>query len=244
MSTKLCQILAVEKDRQSKWERTLTDFHRQVQAPALINGIQRTYQPKDEDGDQLPPESTNVQLTVEDVLKEVSAAAKDLYDLKLTKEGANTEATADIVIDGDTLAADVPVGYLLFLEKQLVNLRTFVLKLPTLDPAQHWTLDTNTGIQKADPVQTVRSKKVPKNWVKAEATEHHPAQVDVFHEDVLVGTWTKVDTSGAIPATRKAELLERVDTLTTAVKFAREQANSTEIQQRHIGDALFGYLFG
>ena len=241
--TKLCQIIAVEKDRKSKFERILTDLHRQVQTPALINGIHRTYQPKDDDGDQLPPESTLVQLTVESVLNDVSAAARDLYDLSLSKEKANAQAVADIVVDGDVIASEVPVTYLLFLEKQLVNLRTFVAKLPVLDPAQNWTRDANTGINKSDPVRTVRNKKVPKNWVKAEATEHHPAQVEVFHEDVLVGTWTKVETSGAIPATRKNELLERVDALTTAVKFARESANGTEVPQSKIGDALFGYLF-
>jgi len=241
--TKLCQIIAVEKDRKSKFERTLTDLHRQVQTPPLINGIHRTYQPKDEDGDQLPPESTLVQLTVEKVLQDVAAAARDFYDVTLTKETANAHATADIVVDGQTIAAAVPVTYLLFLEKQLVNLRTFVAKLPTLDPAQNWNRDDNTGINKADPVRTVRTKKVPKNWVKAEATKEHPAQVDVFHEDVLVGTWTKVDTSGAIPATRKAELLDRVDALTSAVKFAREEANGLSVDQARIGEDLFGYLF-
>lgn len=243
MTTKLCQLIAVEKDRKSRFERTLTDLHRQVQTPTLVTGIHRTYQPKDDDGDQLPSESTLVQLTVEGVLKDVAAAASGLYDLTLTKEAANTQAVADLVIDGRVLAPLVPVTYLLFLEKQLVNLRTFVVKLPTLDPAQNWTRDDNTGVNRADPVKTVRSKKVPKNWVKAEATEHHPAQVDVFTEDVLVGTWTKVDTSGAIPATRKAELLERLDALSTAVKFAREAANGTVVTQRSIGDTLFGYLF-
>lgn len=240
---RLNQIIAIEKDRKSKFERTLTDLHRQVQTPALVTGIHRTYQPKDDDGDQLPSESTLVQLTVENILKDVADAARDLYDLTLTKESANTQAIADIMIDGRPIATQVPVTYLLFLEKQLVNLRTFVVKLPTLDPAQNWTRDDNTGVNRADPVKTVRSKKVPKNWVKAEATEHHPAQVDVFTEDVLVGTWTKVDTSGAIPATRKAELLERVDALSTAVKFARESANSATVEQNTIGDTLFGYLF-
>lgn len=241
--TKLCQIIAVEKDHKSRFERVLTDLHRQVQTPALVTGIHRVYQPKDEDGDQLPAESTLVQLTVERVLKDVSAAARDLYDLTLTKETANASAVGDIVVDGQVIASSVPVTYLLFLEKQLVNLRTFVAKLPVLDPAQKWTLDPNTGINRADPVTTVRSKKVPKNWVKAEATEHHPAQVEVFHEDVLVGTWTKTDTSGAIAATRKNELLERVDALTSAVKFARESANSTAVEQVAIGESLFGYLF-
>ena len=146
----------------------------------------------------------------------------------LTKEVGNTVATADIVVDGeqDVLLAAVPVTYLLFLEKQLVNLRTFIDKLPVLDPSVAWSVDPATGDWRSSPVETVRTKKVPRNWVKAEATKEHPAQVEVYHEDVMVGTWETTRLSGALPATRKAVLSDRVSRLLTAVKYARERANS------------------
>ena len=50
--------------------------------------------------------------------------------------------------------------------------------------------------------------------------------------------------SGALPAKRVNELLERVEKLQQAVKFAREEANSAEVADQRIGDAVFGYLFG
>lgn len=241
--TSISQLIAVQKGVGSKFERTQTDLHRMVQVPALVSGILRTYEPKDDDGDRLPPETTKVQLSVEDVLKNLATAAERFYDVTLTKEAANTQASADVVVDDNPVLRDVPVTYLLFLEKQLVNLATFVAKLPVLDPAQNWTRDETSGVFKANPVQTVRSKKVPKNWVKYEATQQHPAQVETFHEDIMVGTWTKVDTSGAIPATRKQELLDRVDKLSQAVKFARERANSTDVTDHKAAEAVFGYLF-
>ena len=37
-------------------------------------------------------------------------------------------AKADLVVDGVTLAKDLPVTYLLFLEKQLTELKAFVSK--------------------------------------------------------------------------------------------------------------------
>jgi hypothetical protein len=40
------------------------------------------------------------------------------------------------------------------------------------------------------------------------------------------------------------ELLERVEALQTAVKFAREEANGTTVTDQHVGEAVFGYLFG
>lgn len=243
MTTQLNQIVAVEKGVKAKADRDLTNAYHTIQKAPLLSGIARTYQPKDEDGDQLPPESTLVQTKVEDVIADVSKNLTRLFDVVLTKEYTNGQATADVVVNGETLLENVPVTYLLFLEKQLANLRTFVGKLPTLDPSEVWEVDTNTGAFRTQPVQTVRTKKVPKNWVKAPATDKHPAQVEIFHEDVIVGYWTTVKYSGAVPAERVRELTERVDALTEAVKFAREQANSTPVTDRQAGAAVFGYLF-
>lgn len=243
MSVKLNQIIAVESGVKTKAERGLTDLYHLVQKQALLSGITRTYTPKDDDGDRLPSESTLVQVRVPEVLQQVSNVLTRLFDVTLTKEHANQAAHANVVVDGNTLLEDVPVTYLLFLEKQLVSIKTFVEKLPTLDPASLWQYDVNNDQWVTAPVQTVRTKKVPKNWVKAEATDKHPAQVEVFHEDVLVGTWTKIDSSGAIPATRKSELLNRIEKLQTAVKFAREEANSLEITDFEAGSQVFSYLF-
>jgi hypothetical protein len=243
--TLLNQIIAVEKGVKSKAEAAMTELHRVVQKPALLTGLTRQYKPKDEDGDALPPESTPVQIAVNQVLDTLARELDQLFDVTLTKEVANTEARADVVVDGTTLLTDVPVTYLLFLEKQLINIATFVAKLPTLDPASVWVLDANTGVYRSDPVTTTRTKKVPRNWVKAEATQQHPAQVEVYHEDVIVGYWTKVDFSGAIPLTRQMELADRVAALQRAVKFAREEANSHTIADMHgAGGAVFRYLFG
>lgn len=240
--TQLNQIIAIESGVKSKATQLTTELHRLSQKEALLTGIARRYEPKDEEGDRLPPESTRVQVTVVDLLGKLGEGLTRLFDVELTKEVANQHAYGQIVI-GDT-EHDVPVTYLLFLEKQLVDIYTFVNKLPTLDPASLWHLDSNTGVYATEPVQTVRTKKVPKNWVRAEATERHPAQVDIYHEDVIVGTWTKIDFSGAIPATFKADLLNRVETLQRAVKFAREKANTATVVDQNIGNQLFAYLFG
>lgn len=241
--TKLNQIVAVEKGVKSKTQKDITAVYHTIQKAPLLTGIARTYEPKDEEGDRLPSEQTLVQVKVEDVLEEATESLTRLFDVTLTKEVTNANAKADVKVNGQTLLADVPVTYLLFLEKQLTDVRTLVAALPVLDPSEVWTLDENTGAYVTQPSQTVKTKKVPKNWVKAEATDKHPAQVEVFHEDVLVGYWTTRKFSGAIPATRKAEFLERVDALVNAVKFAREEANSIDVTDRHAGQAVFDYLF-
>jgi hypothetical protein len=242
--TKLNQILAVEKGVKADVQRKVTDVYHTVQKAPLLSGISRTYQPIDDEGEQLPPESTRVQVKVEDAVKDAADALTRLFDVTATKDVANCSAKADVVVDGRVLLEDVPVTYLLFLEKQLVDLRTLISKLPTLDPSETWTLDENTDTWRTEPVKTTRTKKVPRNHVLAEATEHHPAQVQVFTEDVVVGYWTKVAFSGAVPQRRVNELLDRLTKLQDAVKYAREEANSVEVADRRIGDALFGYLLG
>jgi len=129
------------------------------------------------------------------------------------------------------------------LEKQLAELHAFIKKLPTLDAAETWTFDTASDCYVTEPVQTVKTKKIPRNHVKAEATEKHPAQVEVYYEDVVVGHWKTLKFSGALPATRIKELADRVEKLEQAVKYAREEANAKETVDKKVGDALLGYVF-
>ena len=243
--TKLSQIIVVEKGIKSDAARRVTDLHRDVQKQPLLSGISRSYQPRDDDGDKLPPESTRVQVKADDVLAEASQILTRLFDVTLTKDIANCKATADVVVNGEPLLKAVPVTYLLFLEKQLTDVHTFVAKLPLLDPAEDWedAIDPVTGCWKTRPAQTVRSKKIPRNHVISEATKEHAAQVQVYMEDVPAGDWTTVKFSGALPATRVRQLLDRVEEVQRAVKYAREEANATEVADRKAGDAVFGYLF-
>jgi hypothetical protein len=178
------------------------------------------------------------------VLRDVTRSLTRLLDVTATKDWANCTARADVTVDGTTLVRDVPVTYLLFLEKQLTDLHAFLRKLPILDAAETWTFDPSTDVWRTEPVRTVKTKKVPRNHVKAEATDKHPAQVEVYYEDIAVGHWTTVKFSGALPARRVNELLERIEKLQDAVKFAREEANGAEVTDRRVGDAVFGYIFG
>lgn len=241
---KLNQIIAVEKSVKSQSFQELTEAHQTLQKPALLAGISRSYRPKDEEGEQLPPESTRVQLKAQDVIRDTVAALTRLFDVTATKDWANCVAKADVVVDGRTLLRQVPATYLLFLEKQLVDLHTFVKKLPVLDASESWTFDASTDAYATEPVQTLRTKKMPRNHVKAEATDKHPAQVEVYYEDVTIGYWRTVKFSGSLPAQRVNELLARVERLQEAVKFAREEANSIEVEDQKVGATFFDYLFG
>lgn len=240
---RLNQIVAIEKGIKSRSFQELTEAHHALQKPALLSGISRTYRPKDEEGEQLPPESTRVQIKAQEIIRQTTEILTRLFDVTATKDSGNTKAMADVVLDGKVLLSQVPITYLLFLEKQLVDLHTFVKKLPILDASEAWIFDASADAWATEPVQTIRTKKIPRNHVKAEATEHHPAQVEVYYEDVAVGYWRTVKFSGALPAQRVNDLLERVERLQEAVKFAREEANNFEVEDQEVGEKIFKYLF-
>ena len=127
--------------------------------------------------------------------------------------------------------------------KQLTDLHTFVGNLPTLDPAEEWSFDVAAGVYKTPASQTTKTKKVSKPIVLYPATDHHPAQTQLTQEDQVVGHWTKVSQSGALPGPEKTTMLERVEKLQRAVKFAREAANQADAPDVKISNEVFGYLF-
>lgn len=242
--TKLNQIIAIEKSIKSRTSRELTDAHHALLKPALVSGISRTYLPDDEEnGEKFPSETTKVQVHTKEVLTRTQEILTELFDVTATKDRSNCMATASVVVDGDVLLKDVPVTSLLFLEKQLVDVHTFVKKLPVLDPSENWHYDLASDNFATDPIFTVKTKKIPQNHVKAPATDKHPAQVELWYEDKLVGKWKTIKFSGALPQSEVNKMLERVEKLQKAVKFAREEANSTDVVERSMGKEIFEYLF-
>lgn len=242
--TKLNQIVAIEKGVKTETHQSLMAAHQRIQKAELLAGIARSYKPRDDEGESLPPESKRVQVRAREVIADVTATLGRLLDVTATKDVTNCSAKADLVVDGRTLAKDLPVTYLLFLEKQLAEVKTFVSKLPTLDPAEAWTYNDAQDCYATEPSQTVRTKKIPRNHVLAAATDKHPAQVQVYTEDVVVGNWTTTKFSGALPAKEVSDILARLNKLSEAVKQARETANLTEIVDIKPGKPILDYLFG
>jgi hypothetical protein len=237
------QVIAVCNAAKSAMHKAISDLYHKLQKPHLFLGLVKKYRPRDEEGDQLPPESTKVQVIVDDELKALKQPIVAALDALITMDATNALATADIVVDGHVLVGHVPVVTLLALEKVVRDWHALVEKIPVLDSATDWTTES-TGISKSSPFETVRTKKVPIRFVKAEATDKHPAQVEILQEDVVAGYWTKVDLSGAWPAARKAETLQRIEKLKTALQLARNEANDTNAARSACGAALFEHCFG
>lgn len=242
MGKKLNQIVAIESGVKSRACAKLSEIYKTVQQEKLFFGMQRKYSPVEDGGEQLPPENQKVQQTCDGLLKKACASLNELFNVTFMKDTANCSAKADIEVDGTVLLTDVPVTTLLFLEKQLNDLHTLVSKLPTLDSSEDWSYDTNLNLYKTEPTTTIRTRKAQRPLVLYPATPEHPAQTQLITEDIVAGKWEQTKFTGAISETKKERFLARIEKLQKAVKSAREEANSIEVNEGSVGTLLL-YIF-
>lgn len=243
---KLNKVLAIERAIKPGIYARFTDLHKATQRVGAMDGFEKTYRPAKEDDPtarQFPPESKKAEFSVGEIFEEVSKSLSELFDTTAAKDWANCSAKGDIVVDGVTLLAQVPATHLLFLDKQLSDIRKFISSIVELDPATEWTKDPNTGLNKAAPTETIKTEKILEPLTLAPATDKHPAQVQVQNKDIVVGFWTTIKYSGALAKLHKKEYLVRVQKLINAVKGALEQANMAEAPSQDIGSKVFGFLF-
>lgn len=239
---KLNQVLAIEKGIKERVGRVITDIYQAAQKPTLFNGFVKRYRRIREDGEVYPDQRQKVQLNAEESLRTVVAGKVELLDITATKDFANQEARADIIVDDIVVVEGAPATFILWLEKQIEDLRTFVTKLPTLDEAEDWERDENTNVYKSGEITTHRTQKVIEPIVLYQATDKHPAQTQLINRDVIAGYWDEVKLSGALPVPRKQQILGRIEKLYRAVKTAREAANMTDAPRKEVGAALLNSL--
>jgi hypothetical protein len=241
--SKLNQIIAVGNGEKSRAKKVMTKIYQKLDKDVLFSGITKTYEPIDEEGEQLPKEEKFVQMTVKDSIKEVKEVLTGMFNIVATQDIANCYAKADIEVDGKVIVSDVPVPHLLFLEKQLEDINTFVNSLPTLDPSEKWTYKEQSNCYVSEEKKTIRTKKTPEVIVKYEATEKHPAQTELIYIDKPAGYWHTIKFSGATTKKEKDLILEKIQKLQKAVKYAREEANNTEVETSDIGNLILDYIF-
>ena len=242
---KLNQIIAIEKGVKAQVIGNVDKIDKVVQKPDLFNGFIKTYQKRDEDGEDLPAERKKVQFNSTSTLQVIAFHLAELMDLTARKDFTNCEAKAPVEIDGTEILPACPVSFLLFLEKQLTDLRTLIGRMPLLDEAESWTKDHESGLWKTDEVRTHRTKKVQRPLVMYPHSPEHPAQTQLITEDIIAGFWVQIKHSGAMPKTEQTKILSRVEKILHAVKQAREKANMhDEAATPKVGEALFGYIMG
>lgn len=244
MTQRLSKIIAIERGVSQKTTKALTQLHRVNEQATLFEGFTRTYNPKDTDGEKFPDEVKRVQVRVSDQLRELRDLMTDVMDVEACRDWGNTVAKADVEVEGVTLLKDVPVTYLLGLERKIASIRTFVAGLPVLDDAYDWQRNESTSVYSTGATTSIKTKKVQRPLVLIPPTKEHQGKAEIITDDVVIGQWTSTRTSGAMPKDEQQRLLQRLEVLERAVKSAREEGNSKEITDvPKIGQKIFDYLF-
>ena len=243
--TNLHCIIAAEKHVKARAHSRISELYKLIQKPNLFSGQVRAYQRKDDAGEDFPPEHQHIQFNLGDILSELRGEYSGLIDVTAQKDIANQEAKSSVIVNGREILPELPITTLLFLEKTLTDMRTFFEKAPELDSSEQWVKDGDSGLHKAAPTRTHRTKKNQKPLVLYPATDKHPAQTQIITEDETVGYWDTTKLSTAMPKTSKVAILANIDELLRGVKEAREKANDTVVKEKpQIATKLFDFILG
>lgn len=252
--TKLHEILAVEPDKEGIAKRMIDETKDVFKNKHhIFSGLTKSLKmdTSDEGNSSLEEASAEiieVTTTVPERLAYTENSISEWLDVVLTKEAGNQgDAKADILVDGQTIAEGLPATFLLGLEKKLKHIRDIYDNIPTLPPSVVWEEDANAeeNIYRSrnDDIKT-KTQKRPQFRVLYDATPEHPAQVEKWMEEIVVGRYTTTQQSGMLPAHKKASMMSRLDKLIQAVKQARMRANSVEVNNLKVGSKLFDYING
>lgn len=246
--TKLHELLAVETNLENQANKCRTDLMVTFEKKRHLFEEKRVvFVPNSEGAQAVVEHQSDIQSTVRKELEWIQQHLAKAFDASYQVAEANTEARADVVLDDDAatvLLKDMPATSLLELEKRAAEVQALIGTIPTLDPAKGFSIDTQRGVYKAREVTKQRTKKQPKVIVKYEATKEHPAQTELMHEDVPVGSIQEQEWSGLLTPADKADLLNRAEMVARAVRRARSRANEAEVDTaKKIGNRLLKYVF-
>lgn len=242
---KLHELLAVDSDLKAEAQRTLSQTADLFsKGSGQLAGQVRHYTPLEDGGEPFADEVAELATTVKAELDKVSSAVAAWVDAAVQKEVTNQKTQADVEVDGKKILTGLPATALLNLESKLAEIRALYAAIPTNDPAERWKWDEQQGRFVSETRDTYRTKKVMRNHVLADATKEHPAQVQVYNEDIRVGTWQTTKFSGMLTPIEKQQRMARIDTLLRAVKQARERANNIDVVSTHVGKTIFDYING
>lgn len=170
----------------------------------------------------------------------------NLLDYIAQKDRTNQNARADIIVDGNILARDVPAVTLLSLEDMLNKKRAEYQAAPTLPVTVEWEADDQAPFPNVyrtkRPEVTTKTEKTFESKILVAPTDKHPAQIEKWTIDQPVGKYSVTKVSGMWTSARKAAVLANCDKLILAVKQARARANQTEVVSVHIGKTLVDFM--
>ena len=239
------ELLAVEKNLKNESLRRFKEGTDTFQKRSNhFQGFIKTFDSVKEDTEMEVLESSPIVETVDEKLDFIFEAAEKAVDIVLQKEKTNQIANADILINGDPIATNIPATTLLGLESTLQEWKKVLMTIPTLDPSLKWALDETRGCFTVESAPKTAQEKSTEWQVVAPPTKEHKAQVKEIVIIKELGTVSRNNSSSMYTVSHKAEILSRIDVLINEVKKARCRANNTDVVTASIGKTLTDFILG
>lgn len=245
---KLHELLSIEGNLENQANKALQDLSSTFEKKKhLFEESCVSFTPNAEGSQTVIESQSSIQSTVKKELEWLSGFFKKSLDASYQVAEANTLARADIVLeDGTVIAPQVPATALLELEKRMTAIHNLVATIPTLDPAMGFTPDPNRGegYFASRVINKNRTQKVKEVIILYPATTEHPAQTQLIDKDVETGKLIQQSWSALVTPAKKSEYLDKVETLSRAIRQARSRANDQEVDKtKKIGAKLLDFIF-
>jgi len=245
---KLCEVIAVEGELEAANKKILEETKSTFKNKAShFVGFLKRYEPFDDEekAREAAEEAKSIDTTVNAKLDYMFDHFVRYLDAVAQKEATNQIAKDDVIINGVKILENVPATVLLGLETKLRLLKDVLNDIPTNQPGVEWQLDPSMGsnvYKRVRDEESFRTRKEPKSTVLYEATKEHPAQIEKWNENVNIGKYITTHWSGMLTPAQKSELLGRLDTLSRAVKQARQRANTANVVDIHVGEKIVKFI--
>lgn len=233
MAERLSKALARYRVRVKTWQARRDVSHNELKANPLSdpwNGLRRDFEMLEEvtpANPQIPSESKDVQRVARVILRGVGDALIPYVNALITRDNGNMSATADIVVNGETVATAVPAVALIALENDFRELLTLVTDIPEAPAGERWQYDENSRTLVSGTSRALRTAKKRRPIITVQETERHPAQFHVDTEDVPIATIISRRYHGGMLLADKRALIESVQEVFLAISRAREEANAS-----------------
>ena len=209
-----------------------------------FQGATRTYRTRVEGTPGPPDEDKPVGLVATEVLAQVREILEPTLDANLTRDVGNTQAAADVIVDGHVILAAVPATFLLTLEKQIGNLYDILRNMPTRPLGVDWQPTSRDGVRQSPRKTTERHGNETQYKLSTPIPDKGiPEQVlGQYTTPVILGWWDEISFTGALSHNERQTLMARARAFLEAVKAARIKANGLEVEPQSAGAAALSFI--
>ena len=141
--TELHEILAVSGTKTAAANKLLEETASKFKKEHFFQGHVKTLKMIADSPENTALEEANRDIkelptTVVETLAYALSFWANAEDIIYAKDKTNQKACADLLYNGEVVAADVPVEHLLGLQVNLLSLRKVLAEMPTLDASKEW----------------------------------------------------------------------------------------------------------